>query len=316
MPRPLMRASLSIALALAAQWFPSATATLAEAAELSIAPPAVELVGPGTPIEPVWTITNAAGADRRVTLEIEDTRSWPLSRLYVGIVLPAATDVHYLVPFTIPDSAAAGDVLVRARVRLEGETAVLDSCAFTLRVREAPEAGVPIEVAPDRVRLEWRHWLRSGDEGIVEAREEGSAWHPIGGITAGSSGSAAFADLSVRPGATLEYRLRASTRQQSMVSATTRVQVPALPPLSMAGLREQPAHGDPTVAFTLPSRAEARLEVFDVGGRRVWSRDLGELAPGAHVVALGASGQLRSGVYLFRITSAGHSASARGVVAR
>ena len=54
--------------------------------------------------------------------------------------------------------------------------------------------------------------------------------------------------------------------------------------------------------FVLPTRAAVHLRVFDLAGRRLAQRDLGELGPGAHEAPLGlASGVLRPGFYLVEL---------------
>ena len=46
------------------------------------------------------------------------------------------------------------------------------------------------------------------------------------------------------------------------------------------------------VGFTLPSAESARLELIDVAGRRVASRDVGALGAGQHAVNLTPGRQL------------------------
>jgi hypothetical protein len=70
------------------------------------------------------------------------------------------------------------------------------------------------------------------------------------------------------------------------------------------------------VAFTLSERTATRLEVFDLAGRRVWESDLGVLAPGPHLQAIEPNSALRSGVYVFRLTSGARSASVSGIITR
>jgi hypothetical protein len=48
----------------------------------------------------------------------------------------------------------------------------------------------------------------------------------------------------------------------------------------------------------------------------VWASELGVLAPGPHVQTIAPHAALRSGVYVFRLTSAARSVSVRGVIAR
>ncbi len=58
------------------------------------------------------------------------------------------------------------------------------------------------------------------------------------------------------------------------------VRVPASLQFSLDGLAPNPALGDLTVAFTLPSSVAATLELFDVAGRRMFTRRLTGLASG------------------------------------
>jgi hypothetical protein len=57
-----------------------------------------------------------------------------------------------------------------------------------------------------------------------------------------------------------------------------------------------------TISFSLPSNSPVRLEVYDILGRTVESRDLGALAAGSHEIEYDAS-NLASGVYLYRVVT-------------
>lgn len=60
-----------------------------------------------------------------------------------------------------------------------------------------------------------------------------------------------------------------------------------------------------TISFTLSSRSSVRLEIFDVLGRCVDTRDLGLLPSGSHDIEYDASGS-PSGIYFYRlVTEAG-----------
>ena len=59
--------------------------------------------------------------------------------------------------------------------------------------------------------------------------------------------------------------------------------------------------GRMALAFTLPSAASARLEVMDVTGRRVFTREVGRMGAGRHTVHVGGDTPLRSGVYFVRL---------------
>jgi hypothetical protein len=67
-----------------------------------------------------------------------------------------------------------------------------------------------------------------------------------------------------------------------------------------------PSAGAVQLRFALPSSGRARMEVVDLSGRRVWSRQE-ELGAGAHAWAWdgrGAGGaQARAGLYFLRLTT-------------
>jgi len=80
--------------------------------------------------------------------------------------------------------------------------------------------------------------------------------------------------------------------------------VPGDSPLAFAlkGVQPNPASGrDLTVQFVLPMRAAARLDLFDVAGRSVVTRDVGVLGPGAHAVNLADQTPVRPGLYFVRL---------------
>jgi len=56
------------------------------------------------------------------------------------------------------------------------------------------------------------------------------------------------------------------------------------------------------VTFTLPSTTPARLELLDVGGRRVRALEVGALGPGRHTVNLAENRGVPAGIYWVRLT--------------
>ncbi len=69
------------------------------------------------------------------------------------------------------------------------------------------------------------------------------------------------------------------------------------------------------VAFTLPSEAVATLELFDVAGRRLLTREVGSLGAGRHAIDLAWRGQQPApGVYFLRLAQGEHTAVRRTVV--
>ena len=65
----------------------------------------------------------------------------------------------------------------------------------------------------------------------------------------------------------------------------------------------------------LPSGAPATLAIFDIRGRRVWSREVGGLGQGEHEVTA-ADAAWRSGVYFARLIQAGQTRGVRFALLR
>ncbi len=74
-----------------------------------------------------------------------------------------------------------------------------------------------------------------------------------------------------------------------------------------------PLAGNRPLRFSLASAAPATLDVYDVGSRRVLSRDVGSRGAGWHTVALG---DLPAGAYVVRLSQAGRRVTARVIVLR
>jgi hypothetical protein len=81
----------------------------------------------------------------------------------------------------------------------------------------------------------------------------------------------------------------------------------------MTGVWPNPSNGDVRISFTLPSGGAATLEVYDLGGRRAYARDLGTLAAGLHHVELAPGRALRPGVWFAVLRFGGERRTARFV---
>jgi hypothetical protein len=91
---------------------------------------------------------------------------------------------------------------------------------------------------------------------------------------------------------------------------------PAPAILALYRATPNPSTADLPVVFSLPSNGPATLEVFDVAGRRIVSRQVRDLGPGQHVVRLGDATAIRSGIYFIRLSSAGRRLTQKTVVIR
>jgi hypothetical protein len=75
---------------------------------------------------------------------------------------------------------------------------------------------------------------------------------------------------------------------------------------ALYGAQPNPARDRLAVSLALPSAAPARLELIDMSGRRVLSRDVGALGVGFHVVQLDREvAALPAGVYALRLVQSG-----------
>lgn len=86
--------------------------------------------------------------------------------------------------------------------------------------------------------------------------------------------------------------------------------------LSLEGPLPNPVTDALAVTVSLPGSVPASLDLFDVGGRLVSSRDVGGLGEGRHLVAVAGPRMLRPGVYLLRLSSGSRTIVKRVAVAR
>ena len=86
--------------------------------------------------------------------------------------------------------------------------------------------------------------------------------------------------------------------------------------LALEEIRPNPTRFGPLIMYSLESWAPARIELVDVAGRSVLQRDLGSPGPGQHALVLAPAAGTRTGVYVVRLTQAGHSVTSKMVLRR
>src|SRR5439155_23841085 len=87
--------------------------------------------------------------------------------------------------------------------------------------------------------------------------------------------------------------------------------------LAIRGITPNPASGGRfRVEFALRDASPARLELMDVAGRTLSTRQVGSLGPGTHALDLPEGSALRPGTYFLRLTQGGREARARAAVLR
>jgi hypothetical protein len=174
-----------------------------------------------------------------------------------------------------------------------------------------PDNGPPppsltvVTAALDHVQLLART-LQGSESPTVERRTGDSDWSGIAAVT----GDGAVVDASVSAGMRYGYRLRAMVNGAEALSDEVWVDIPARVLLGIERTGPNPLAGPLEVTFTLPAEAPATLALFDVQGRLVMMRDVGSLGVGRHSIAW-PSDRIASGIYLLRLTQAGHSVSTK-----
>ncbi|NOT34367.1 MAG: T9SS type A sorting domain-containing protein [Candidatus Eisenbacteria bacterium] len=171
------------------------------------------------------------------------------------------------------------------------------------------------EASAERVRLVWQGVGAGALDAMVERHTAASAWEAIGRAVREHADALSYEDRAMMPGTRHAYRLRYADAHGEQVTEPAWVSVPARLELSLEGFRPNPSPATPMVAFTLAAAEAARLEVFDVAGRRVMVREVGGLGPGRHALRLDDA-RLSAGVYVVRLVTTSRTLLTRGVVAR
>jgi hypothetical protein len=167
---------------------------------------------------------------------------------------------------------------------------------------------VSAHATPTEVRIRWS--IAHGTRADVERREHEGVWNVRAILAVDGRGQIAFTDTEVTPGEHYEYRLAFA---DGTYGGATAVEVPLTLTLALAGARPNPSHGALLVAFTLPDAASARLELFDLSGRRVAAREVGANGAGEHVMRLN-DGMLAPGLYWAALTQGNRSLRTKIVV--
>jgi len=163
---------------------------------------------------------------------------------------------------------------------------------------------------PGRVLLRW--FSPDGDRftATLERQRAGSGFVALADLRADASGLMSHEDREVVAGETYDYRLAVIEDGVRRALGEVRLQIPDRLTLALEGARPNPSSGPFTLAFVLPSAEIARLDLHDVSGRRVWSREIAGTA-GRHVVPLGDA--LAPGIYVARLAQGGRSVTSRVV---
>lgn len=170
-----------------------------------------------------------------------------------------------------------------------------------------------VDSEPDNVRLTWVASQAFDMIVTIYRRAAAATWDSVATAHTDVNGHVLFEDRNVKAGAHYEYRLGAILSGQERYFGEVRVDVPLFL-LSLPPLRPNPSVGDMTFTFTLPTGAPAEMQLFDVAGRMVDSRDVGSMGVGRHAVTLGAGKRLAAGMYVARLVQGERSATTRAIL--
>ncbi len=222
---------------------------------------------------------------------------------------------HQIDPQVVADGAG-GAIVAWREAHLDGSRRGIFAQRFGVDgptpVQVSPAS---VEAEPDRVVLTWRGPGIGNFVAQVYRRSDETSWLLLGAPQAGGADRLSYEDRSVNAGERYAYRLGYLEDGTEQFTAETWVDVPLRFGLSLEGFRPNPSPGTPVVAFVLPTREPATLEVLDVSGRRVLSRAVGTLGAGRHQVVLDHP-RLAAGIYLIRLRHGGETRVARGLVMR
>lgn len=174
---------------------------------------------------------------------------------------------------------------------------------------------VRAEANPSYARIEWALSMTRGALLEIQRRTPSAEWSNVATGTPDGTGRVVYEDRAVVPDHEYGWRLRGAGILDEHFGEVW-LRVPASEILGLGGATPNPAVGELDVTLTLTGSADARLDLLDVGGRRLKTVSVGELGPGRHLVRLAREGELKSGIYLVRLTSVGRSFVRRLAIVR
>jgi hypothetical protein len=278
--------------------------------------PADSTVLANSTYDPWWNLINPNVVfDDNYGFSITVDRNWP------GLPFSASTPVSAgaavgIAPFVaIPDTAAEGDVHLCFSASANG--ACVSRCCVTLHVLNPVTATlaslVDATAGANGVRMQWD--VMTSSPVAVYRSVNHAAWIKVATVVPDGMHRVTFADGSVSLGLSYGYRLGISQAGAEVMAGETWVVVPLGAEFALHGARPNPASGPMTIAFSLADDSAAQLDIVDLVGRRMLSREVGSLGAGYHVLQLDRS-SLPIGMYAIRLTQHGRTLHSKVSVIR
>jgi hypothetical protein len=167
---------------------------------------------------------------------------------------------------------------------------------------------------PDLVRLQWNLLETPSYVIRVERWLEGDQWSDLGPIAPGEGGRLVFDDHKVVQGTRHSYRLKLQTPSLEAFMPSIEIEVPRAGPLAI--LRLSVENRQLHATYSLPSRQQASLEMFDVQGRRLLRQAIVPEHAGEFEGRYVLRASTHAGIYFVRLTQGRERRTSRLVLVR
>ncbi|MBI5170155.1 MAG: VCBS repeat-containing protein [Candidatus Eisenbacteria bacterium] len=201
-------------------------------------------------------------------------------------------------------------------------------CGSAAALGVTTPAGGDTWIATQQRTIVWTRTANVTHAHVELSRDGGTTWQRLASHVPGTAWT-----WTVTGAGTSTARVRVIDAARQQVIAQSAADFTIVPASALAveddaaarfgvrGVWPNPARGAISVTFALPQGgAHATLELIDLAGRRVVSRDLSALGAGVHTLPLAgpgaASGALRPGMYVVRLARPGQVSSAKVAVLR
>ena len=185
----------------------------------------------------------------------------------------------------------------------------------------APSMAASVQADSALAVVSWQLQHVTGTHAAVYRRQAGTEWSSLATVQSDGSGKVSYQDHAVTAGDRYGYLVAIASQRGVVIGGETWVTVPtaSVKPgvpaaLSLGPITPNPMIGPFRITFALPSSAPARIDLVDLAGRRVLSREVGALGPGDHQLEIGDASALRPGMYFLRLAQGNRSQVARVVI--
>lgn len=172
--------------------------------------------------------------------------------------------------------------------------------------------------------LDWTVGAATGTHAAVYRRDPAGEWTSLGDAEVDAANHVVYDDVAVAPGNPYDYMMVVASQRGETFGGQVTVDIPSTTAVgpgtgsrfALGSIAPNPAVDRMQVSFTLATQEPARLDLLDVAGRLVLSREVASLGTGLHQVELALGRQAREGLYFVRLTQGTHSASSRIAITR